>query len=41
VWKPAACQAATKMSDELPQALADPSLCVRLAASSAVTVYVL
>jgi len=41
VWKSAGSQSATRMRDELPRALSDTSLQVRLEAASAVTVYAL
>ena len=41
MWESADSHNVRKMSDELPQALSDPSLSVRLEAASAVTVYVM
>ena len=40
VWESADAQCVTRMVDELPCALSDSSLPVRLQAASAVTVYV-
>jgi len=39
VWNPAGPDGVTRMRDELPRALADTSLRVRLEAAAAITVY--